>query len=174
MNQETKGSTLMTNTQSRFPKNLALWGGIIGLVIGCVMYRNSILSASVNLISFVVIFGLTLIGSLIGLLIYKRSCQINIPNSSQTKSARVSTAAILWGCAGAFIGAILGVPGSYFIQSGAFRAWVSVVQYVSKFSEIIQNDELQATAITGILLFAIIGGVLGVVIANKKSSTHSS
>jgi hypothetical protein len=65
---------------------------------------------------------------------------------------------------GVILGAILGVPGSYFMQPGLLRAFVSMSDYVKDFPGVLEDPNLRGAAILGQVLFGIIGLILGFVV----------
>ena len=73
---------------------------------------------------------------------------------------------------GAFIGAIVGLPVSYYFQSELIRAKVSLPQYLeavfTEWNELGQYDA-QSPVIFGIVLCAIIGGVVGAILGRRSS-----
>lgn len=54
--------------------------------------------------------------------------------------------------AGLFGGLILGYPVSYYFQSGALRAKLSLGQYIAKASEIVGHEELRSAIVIGIVV----------------------
>jgi len=86
----------------------------------------------------------------------------------QTESGE-SNDAFLGFILGGIIGAIVGYPISFFLQPGLLRAVTSLGEYCAKFSEVIKDPKLSSTVYITVALSALIGGVIGVVYANKKN-----
>ncbi|HOU69214.1 MAG TPA: YtxH domain-containing protein [Paludibacteraceae bacterium] len=143
---------------SRKPFYFGLGGAIAGFLLGFSYFEDFIDDGALQATEILSVVGVLIIGALIGVGIAKWK---SISNN------------IKYGLIGAILGALFGVPASYFMQSGFFRGFVPVVKYITNFSEYIQRPELQSTAIVGIVLGAIIGTVIGVLIARKKTSSAS-
>ena len=153
--QELFGKNLGT---SRRPFYFGLVGAIAGLLIGLPNFYDYINDGALQATEILTVVGVMVVGALIGVGIAKWK---SINNK------------IKFGLLGAILGALLGVPASYLMQSGILRAWVSIVDYVTKFSEILQDSRYQTPAIVGIALTAIVGAVIGVIIARKKGAAIS-
>ena len=143
---------------SRKPIYFGLVGAIAGLLLSFPYFEEFIDDGALQAIEIFSVVGVIIIGALIGVVIAKWK---NISNN------------IKFGLIGTILGALFGVPASYFMQSGFFRGFVPVVKYITNFPEYIQRTELQSTAIFGIVLGAIIGAVLGVLVARKKTPSVS-
>ncbi|NQU84920.1 MAG: PspC domain-containing protein [Mariniphaga sp.] len=60
------------------------------------------------------------------------------------------------------IGAILGIPLSYYFQSEMVRSKVgSIGGYLENFGDIVDNSDLLGNVIISIIVFALVGGVIG-------------
>ncbi len=155
------------NIQEVFAKNVGtsrktfyfgLVGAIAGFLLGSPYFKEFIDDGALQATEILSVVGVIIIGALIGVAIAKWK---SISNTIKV------------GLLGAIIGALFGVPASYFMQSGFFRGFVPIVQYITKFPEYISDSDLQTTAIVGIVLGAIIGTVIGVIIARKKTTAAS-
>lgn len=76
---------------------------------------------------------------------------------------------------GVLVGAVLGYPVSYFFQSGALRAKLSLGGYVEHFQDVLQSKDLASTAIgvwiATIVIFAFIASVIDGMTDRKKDRT---
>lgn len=155
------------NAQELFSKNVGtsrkpFYFGLVGAIAGFLLvfpyFEEFIDDGALQATEILSVVGVLIIGALIGVGIAKWK---SISNN------------IKFGLIGAILGALFGVPASYFMQSGFFRGFVPVVKYITNFPEYIQRTELQSTAIVGIVLGAIIGTVIGVIVARKKGVAAS-
>lgn len=62
---------------------------------------------------------------------------------------------------GAIAGALLGYPLSYYFQSAALRAKVSLGEYITHFSEITNSKELQSSIFVGFAVAIVVCTALG-------------
>ena len=62
----------------------------------------------------------------------------------------------------AIIGAILGIPLSYYFQSEMVKAKVGGIGgYLTHFDEIVSNSNLLTNVILSVVIFALVGGLIG-------------
>jgi|BioPla2DNA2_1021312.scaffolds.fasta_scaffold55717_1 ABC-type multidrug transport system fused ATPase/permease subunit len=155
---------------SRKPFYFGLVGAIAGLLLGFPSFEEFIDDGALQATEILIVVGVLIIGALIGVGIAKWK---SIGKAVVAKW-KTTNSMIKYGLIGAIFGALLGVPVSYFMQSGALRAWVSLIQYISRLSECIQEVKgAQTTVIAGIVITAIVGTVIGVIIARKKTTSAS-
>ncbi len=70
----------------------------------------------------------------------------------------------------AIIGAILGVPLSYYFQSSMVQAKVGGIGgYLKNFGEILNNGSLLGNVILSVIIFALVGGLIGYFIDKNES-----
>ncbi|TRZ50731.1 zinc-ribbon domain-containing protein [bacterium] len=70
----------------------------------------------------------------------------------------------------AIIGAILGIPFSYYFQPEIVRAKVGGMGgYIKNFGDIAKNSDLIGNVIISIVIFALIGGVIGYFIDENET-----
>lgn len=79
----------------------------------------------------------------------------------------------------AIIGAILGIPLSYYFQPEIVRAKVGGMGgYLENFGDIVNNSDLVGNVILSIVIFAFIGGVIGYILdeneAKKEKALNTS
>ncbi|MCA0447298.1 MAG: hypothetical protein LCH54_13825 [Bacteroidetes bacterium] len=68
----------------------------------------------------------------------------------------------------AVIGAILGIPLSYFFQSEMVRTKVGgIFGYLQHFGDIVNESSLLGNVILSVVIFAIIGGIIGYFLDKK-------
>ncbi len=61
-----------------------------------------------------------------------------------------------------FIGAVAGIPLSYYFQPEMVQAKIGGISgYIKHFDEIIKTDDLVGNVITGIVVFAVVGFGIG-------------
>jgi len=76
---------------------------------------------------------------------------------------------------GALIGLLVGYPLSYFFQSGALRAKLSLGGYIEHISDVFNSRDLVGTAIGvwigSVLVFALIGVMLNAAMSGRRSPT---
>ena len=70
----------------------------------------------------------------------------------------------------AIIGAILGIPLSYYFQPEAVRAKVGFSGYLEHFNEILDKGELLGNVIFAVLIFAALGFVIGYFMDKNETS----
>ncbi len=141
-------------SNSTMPRSLWLIGALIGALFGCLVFRENIQSGYPEVGEIVLIALFAIIGASLGFVISKTTIDIKVR----------------YGLIGIVLGAIIGVPASYYFQMGAFRMTVSIVKYISNFPVYFNDRTLKASAIIGIIVFAIIGAIVGVVVARKQAS----
>jgi phosphate/sulfate permease len=73
----------------------------------------------------------------------------------------------------AIIGAILGMPLSYYFQNELIRSKVSIGGYIAHFSDVMEETELLTNVVLSVVIFAIVGGVIGYFIDRKKVEKKS-
>ncbi|MCK9414534.1 MAG: zinc ribbon domain-containing protein [Prolixibacteraceae bacterium] len=62
----------------------------------------------------------------------------------------------------AFIGAILGLPLSYYFQSDYVKSKVGGMGgYLKNFGDVVSNSDLVGNVILSVVIFALVGGVIG-------------
>jgi hypothetical protein len=62
----------------------------------------------------------------------------------------------------AFIGAILGIPLSYYFQNGLVQLMFGGVSgYITNIDKILNNGNMLGNVIMSVVIFAIVGGVIG-------------
>ena len=62
----------------------------------------------------------------------------------------------------AIIGAVLGIPLSYYFQSELVRAKVGGLGgYLEQFGDIVNDSSLLGNVVLSVVIFAIVGGVIG-------------
>ena len=146
----------VSNTKAS--KHMWIIGALAGILFGCLIFRESIQSGYPEATEILLIALFAIIGTTVGIVISKWTSF-----SKQVK----------YGIVGALLGAVLGIPSSYFMQPGIFRGFISIVKYVTNFAEYVNDSDLQSNAITGIVIVAIIGTVVGVVMARKHVTSDS-
>lgn len=158
MNQEVQDNVVDNNkSNSKTMRLFGLIGALIGLLLGALWYREYIQSLEIS--EMLIIALLAIIGASIGVMIVKL----------QSMDIKVK-----WGSEGALLGALLGVPISYFFQSGIVRAWMSIVGYTQKYFEVLQDDKTRTPAIVGIIVCAIAGAIIGVAMAMKRATPSAN
>lgn len=76
-----------------------------------------------------------------------------VGNLTRNKSRKVSYA---------FIGAILGIPLSYYFQNGLVQLMFGGVSgYITNIDKILNNGNMLGNVIMSVVIFAIVGGVIG-------------
>lgn len=61
---------------------------------------------------------------------------------------------------GIIIGLLLAYPVSYWFQPGVIRAKLSLGDYISKFSDVIQSKDLQSAIITSFIACPVVLGIV--------------
>ena len=70
----------------------------------------------------------------------------------------------------AIIGAILGIPLSYYFQSSMVQAKVGGIGgYLQHFGDIVKNGNLMGNVVLSVVIFAIVGGLIGYFIDKNES-----
>lgn len=70
----------------------------------------------------------------------------------------------------AIIGAILGIPLSYYFQSEMVRAKVGGIGgYLQNFGDIVSDGNLLGNVILSVVIFAIVGGIIGYLIDKSEA-----
>lgn len=96
----------------------------------------------------------------------QQTINIQVPSADNIASSRLLIFAI--------IGAILGIPLSYYFQSQIVQSKVGGIGgYLNQFGEIVKDGNLLANVILSVVIFALVGGVIGYFIdqnANKNAN----
>ena len=72
----------------------------------------------------------------------------------------------------AILGGILGIPLSYYFQPEIVRAKTgSIGGYLENFGDILENSDLVGNVLLSVVIFAIIGGVIGYLIDIAQAKT---
>ena len=70
----------------------------------------------------------------------------------------------------AIIGAILGIPLSYYFQSEMVKSKMGGIGgYLKNFDKIVDNSNLLGNVVLSVVIFAIIGGVIGYFIDENEA-----
>ena len=65
----------------------------------------------------------------------------------------------------AVVGAILGIPMSYYFQSDMIqRKFVDIQRYMKHFDKVIESDDLTQNVLISVVVYAIAGGLIGLII----------
>ncbi|MEA2016875.1 MAG: SHOCT domain-containing protein [Campylobacterota bacterium] len=72
---------------------------------------------------------------------------------------------------GAVVGAILGVPISYYLQASWIQEKITLGKYITKLPEIIQNSELLPTLVVSMVVCGIIGIVVVTFMSRESKIT---
>jgi hypothetical protein len=75
---------------------------------------------------------------------------------------------------GAAVGAVLGIPISYFFQPGLVRAFLSLGEYMSKFQSIWSSNDMGGTAHGTVLFGGILGAIGGAMLAARRRTTSET
>jgi hypothetical protein len=74
----------------------------------------------------------------------------------------------------AIVGALMGIPLSYYFQSEMVRAKVGGVGgYMENFGDILSEGDLAINVFFGVVVFGIIGAILGYIIDSMNATTKN-
>jgi hypothetical protein len=66
-------------------------------------------------------------------------------------------------------GVLISYPVSYYFQSEVVQHKLTLGQYISHFSEVIQNKELQTPVIVSLAICSLLGGIVGRVLDKQDA-----
>lgn len=70
----------------------------------------------------------------------------------------------------AIIGAILGIPLSYYFQSEMLKGWIGGIgNYLQNFDQIVDNSDFIGNVIVSVVVFAFVGGIIGYFIDENEA-----
>lgn len=70
----------------------------------------------------------------------------------------------------AIIGAILGIPLSYYFQSEMLKGWIGGIgNYLQHFGQIVANSDFIGNVIVSVIVFASVGGIIGYFIDENET-----
>lgn len=150
---------------SRKPFYCGLFGAIVGLLLSLFCFKEFIVEGALQ--ATIAIVGGIIIGVFIGLCIAEWKCIIANMKCVIAKWKCINKKT-RWGCVGGVIGVLLGIPASYFMQSGMLRTFVSIVEYSQNIIGVLKDGETRAPAIIGIIVCGIAGSIVGAIIARQK------
>jgi POT family proton-dependent oligopeptide transporter len=122
-------------------------------------------------------FGAAGVGMTLGIIQYiagKKHIAAGLERQAINKGAKRAAGDGNWTLIGLGIGVLLGYPLSYFLQSLALRATMSLGQYVEQFSKIVSDDQLRSTVILGFVIAIGIFGIVGSQIDRAKHPKEKS
>lgn len=71
------------------------------------------------------------------------------------------------------IGAILGIPLSFYFQTELVQTKVGGMSgYLRHFSEVLDSKELVGNVIVSVIIFAIVGAVIGYLVDNARAKSN--
>ena len=74
----------------------------------------------------------------------------------------------------AIYGAILGLPLSYYFQSDMLKAFIGGISgYIKNFGDVLREKDLMPNVIIGVVVFALIGVIIGYFILKNENTNRN-